>query len=184
VLGDAQELQSSVLNTTFFVARSLLAGQQYSITVSAVAAAALNSRGLACNERTSDPITVRLPETAPTSAPTSVSYLAVNHTHVELTWVEPSVSQRGGVLGPYVVVYQRVVNQARANPALSDGVQSTMTLSNSTMFLLALPQTDIGYSVQVCATTAVGQGPCSTAVVTRTTEGGLLVIWPMIDAHS
>ena len=164
------------VSSTLFVLVGLHSGVPYRVSISVFADKQINSRGHDCSERVTGPMIFSTPEAKPLAAPTINRAIPTNETHVQLIWTQIELTQRGGVIIEYIIVFQRLLaDQARLHPNQSTAAQSFGTQSNSTAYFFHAPQTYVRYHVQVCASTSVGRGPCSSAVIAQTKEGGTYI---------
>ena len=172
---EAPATTSPNITASSFILTGLHPGASYRVSISVFADKQSNARGHDCGERITGPVTFSTPEVKPLASPTITGTQPLNTTHVQLTWSELDVSQRGGVIREHIVVFQRLAaDQARLHPNASTASQLVRTQSNSTSYALQVPQTYVRYNVQVCASNSAGRGPCGTVVIVQTTEGGML----------
>ncbi|XP_071953982.1 receptor-type tyrosine-protein phosphatase delta-like isoform X3 [Antedon mediterranea] len=135
--------------------RNLLSGRTYTITLQASNSAGPGEIAT---------IEYSLPEDAPYSSPSNISTVVINSTCIKLTWDQPRIEDRNGIITLYTV---------RRSKASEIWEETIDTNNNYMLFTNLQPSTM--YAFQVRAHTKAGSGPYSQDFTRQTDPPGLSV---------
>lgn len=114
---------------------------------------------------------MNLYDTAPASAPQSVTGHALDSTSIEVLWRPPPERDQNGIIHGYKIRYQEEAPLRRDQP-----VFVTVNASRRNMAIRPLAKW-MPYKISVLAFTAAGDGPSSDPIIVTTEEDGRFVIY-------
>jgi hypothetical protein len=148
--------------------QNLLRGNVYSVKIIIASVASV------CVSSASQLVSAQTPAALPESAFANFS-VASGSTDITVTWTPPLCTQQHGDILWYEVIYQRVANQARADPSIPGSivhVNVTDTSVSPLKVVLSSLQPSIQFSIQMRASNAAGATNFTDPVVLATLSAG------------
>lgn len=160
-------LSGGILRRFQVIVEDLIPATLYAVTVRV-----LNRMGVGPE---SDPVSIMMPEAAPSAAPVNINCAALFSDAIQITWSHPALSELHGHLQGFRIFYKvvRTVTDSVSIRAESKRVGNTL---DSVLYGL---QAYHNYSIQVSAINRAGNGPLSAPVICQTDENGQLSAFPL-----